>query len=590
MPDQFPSIDIVDASNHTAIRLEGGGAVVTVGTEGKDKARVEIKSPLDGHADRFVADAHGSVSAGGHRASGALALIHGSTPKRGVPLVTVLLEAHTSTLALSRFQPPATTAVTIRAEANDATLVLGGGGVPGQVALRNAEEKVTTRITAAGALIRAGANGAEGTIVLGDASGRTKAALDAKDACLRLGIPASKGGIVGSDLVPGQTTIELKGQDPAGASLSFRDGGKEKVRVDARAAQVAAGGNGTGGRVVVRSADGGDTIALDGKGGQVILTNREGVDKITMNAQAGRVACETSRCREVIAIDEGGTGRVHIDGGAGLIRAGFSGQPGTVEVRDAKGRNGVRLQGSSGTVSVGGQQQSGTVELFNTHGNRTVLLEGEQGRIQLGRQDNVGGELVVRSKAGAISAHLDGDGGNLWLGGNGRDGDVVLFPSGASDIHALDQATIHLNGGAGDIILQNADCAEDFSIGEGELVEPGCVMVIESESGLRVSSTAYDRRVAGVISGAGPYRPGIVLGRKGASGRDVPIALIGKVYCKVDAHYAPIAVGDLLTTSPTAGHAMQAADPDRTPGAVVGKALRAVASGRDVIPILVALQ
>src|SRR5271165_954023 len=34
-----------------------------------------------------------------------------------------------------------------------------------------------------------------------------------------------------------------------------------------------------------------------------------------------------------------------------------------------------------------------------------------------------------------------------------------------------------------------------------------------------------------------------------------------KVYCKVDADYASIEVGDLLTTSSTAGHAMKAEDP-----------------------------
>ena len=38
----------------------------------------------------------------------------------------------------------------------------------------------------------------------------------------------------------------------------------------------------------------------------------------------------------------------------------------------------------------------------------------------------------------------------------------------------------------------------------------------------------------------------------------MPLALVGKVYCKVNAQYAPVEVGDLLTTSPTLGHAMRA--------------------------------
>ena len=65
---------------------------------------------------------------------------------------------------------------------------------------------------------------------------------------------------------------------------------------------------------------------------------------------------------------------------------------------------------------------------------------------------------------------------------------------------------------------------------------------------------------------------------------------MGKVYCQVDASYAAVAAGDLLTTSPTAGFAMRASDRQRAFGAVVGKALKPLASGRGLVPILVTLQ
>jgi hypothetical protein len=68
------------------------------------------------------------------------------------------------------------------------------------------------------------------------------------------------------------------------------------------------------------------------------------------------------------------------------------------------------------------------------------------------------------------------------------------------------------------------------------------------------------------------------------------VALVGKVYCKVDAQYGPIEVGDLLTTSPTLGHAMKASDPLKAFGAVIGKALRPLLAGQGLIPILIALQ
>jgi hypothetical protein len=142
----------------------------------------------------------------------------------------------------------------------------------------------------------------------------------------------------------------------------------------------------------------------------------------------------------------------------------------------------------------------------------------------------------------------------------------------------------------GDIRLKNADCAEDFDIAGLEAVEPGTVMIINSEGSLQPNDRAYDKRVAGVISGAGNYKPGIVLDKQASSTNRMPIALMGKVYCKVDASYGAIEVGDLLTTSPTPGQAMKADDPLRAFGAVIGKALRPLKEGQGLIPILIALQ
>jgi hypothetical protein len=141
-----------------------------------------------------------------------------------------------------------------------------------------------------------------------------------------------------------------------------------------------------------------------------------------------------------------------------------------------------------------------------------------------------------------------------------------------------------------DIVLANADCAEDFDIVGLEKVEPGTVMVIGQEGSLRQSDQAYDKRVAGVISGAGKYKPGIVLDKQESSRNRMPIALMGKVYCKVDASYGAIEVGDLLTTSPTLGHAMKTDDPLKAFGTVIGKALRPLEAGQGLIPILIALQ
>ena len=69
----------------------------------------------------------------------------------------------------------------------------------------------------------------------------------------------------------------------------------------------------------------------------------------------------------------------------------------------------------------------------------------------------------------------------------------------------------------GHLEFAGADCAEEFSIAPRanvDTIEPGTVMVIDPSGGLCPSEAAYDRRVAGVVAGAGDYRPGVLLGRQ----------------------------------------------------------------------------
>jgi hypothetical protein len=74
------------------------------------------------------------------------------------------------------------------------------------------------------------------------------------------------------------------------------------------------------------------------------------------------------------------------------------------------------------------------------------------------------------------------------------------------------------------------------------------------------------------------------------------LAIAGRVLCKVDATYGAIAPGDLLTTSPTPGHAMRATPVNiegvefYRPGTILGKALESWTEGRGLIQILVTLQ
>jgi hypothetical protein len=87
----------------------------------------------------------------------------------------------------------------------------------------------------------------------------------------------------------------------------------------------------------------------------------------------------------------------------------------------------------------------------------------------------------------------------------GQRGRIVLRNAAAED-------TVVMDGDTGDIILRNADCAEEFDIDPTETVDPGTVLILGPD-GLRPCNEAYDKKVVGVMSGAGQFRPGIVLDR-----------------------------------------------------------------------------
>ncbi|KON88938.1 hypothetical protein AF332_20520 [Sporosarcina globispora] len=241
----------------------------------------------------------------------------------------------------------------------------------------------------------------------------------------------------------------------------------------------------------------------------------------------------------------------------------------------------------------------------NEAGGSAFYGEGSAGLIAVGKQW-VGVYGETQAQPGVGSAGVWGDGKN---GGDGVKGHASApGKSAVAGIHLTNQGPgirgkgspagffegdVHVTGNIranGDIILSNADCAEDFDVFEADTIEPGTVMIFGEGDSLLQSQYAYDKRVVGVISGAGNYKPGIILDKQQSLINRKPVALMGKVYCKVDAGYAPIKVGDLLTTSDTPGHAMKATDPLKAFGTVIGKAMHPLKEGQGLIPILVALQ
>ena len=141
-------------------------------------------------------------------------------------------------------------------------------------------------------------------------------------------------------------------------------------------------------------------------------------------------------------------------------------------------------------------------------------------------------------------------------------------------------------------ITGGADLAEPFEV-TGSTPQPGMVMVIDATQPgrLTLSTTAYDRKVAGIVSGAGGVRPGMVMAQQGSIADGAhQVALTGRVYCWCDATAGQIEPGDLLTTANRAGHAMKASEPARASGAVIGKAMTGLEEGTGLVLVLVSLQ
>jgi hypothetical protein len=237
--------------------------------------------------------------------------------------------------------------------------------------------------------------------------------------------------------------------------------------------------------------------------------------------------------------------------------------------------NGVGVSGASTNGwGVSGTSTGGPGVVGSSQSNYGIYGSSKSGiGVRGDTADGIAG-VVGMSTGKGLAGRFDGTvelNGNLTISGN---------------ITTVNTITV-----TNDVVLTGGqDCAEQFDVLDAESPEPGTILVIGDDGRLSECQGPYDKRVAGVVSGAGEYRPAIVLGRRESSQARASVALVGKVFCKVDADFAPIAVGDLLTTSARPGFGMKATDSARAFGAVIGKALGPLRAGQGMIPILVALQ
>lgn len=275
--------------------------------------------------------------------------------------------------------------------------------------------------------------------------------------------------------------------------------------------------------------------------------------------------------------------------GTGPLLKGFGGSGGEDEFRfDNDGT--LRIYNGNNTThtetivldpSESGSEDGGQITLYNGSGSITAEFDGDY---------NDYGHIRLMDTAGSYRLSLTGDssgGGAVFL----RNADISTTVSIYGD---------YLGTGDGRVVTDElqitggSDLSEQFDVkGAEDEVAPGMVVSIDSErpGQLTLSQIAYDNKVAGIISGAGGIKPGMMMGQQGteADGRH-PVALTGRVYCWADTSAGPIQPGDLLTTSSLPGHAMKVTDHMKANGAILGKAMTALVEGKGLVLVLVSLQ
>jgi len=266
---------------------------------------------------------------------------------------------------------------------------------------------------------------------------------------------------------------------------------------------------------------------------------------------------------------------------------------------------------SAGLLLKDGTANNDGVQLRNQGGNFNVVVSGGTPVLNVSSSGyvGIGTDIPVRP------LHIKGTTSALRLEGVDHTY-VEFFPDGpqtrkawlgfgsptSNDLHIANEiegANIVLDSKGGKVVVDvleitgGSDLAEPFEIAGTVTIEPGMVVAIDPDNPgqLRLADAAYDRTVAGVISGAGGINPGLILQQEGSvAAGEYPVALTGRVYVYADAANGPIEPGDLLTTSATPGHAMKVTDHVQAQGAILGKAMSRLEEGTGLVLVLVTLQ
>ena len=250
---------------------------------------------------------------------------------------------------------------------------------------------------------------------------------------------------------------------------------------------------------------------------------------------------------------------------------------GAISLRNTEGQAGLRAYGG---------ETSGAVYLYGPDGKKTFQVTHDAtdggGELKLVKENGVSGIIMEAQDISTQGAQIS------LYNSLGERSVIIDSERGSSGDSRIVTDVLEIRGGS--------DLSEQFEISntrDGDSPSPGMIVCIDPNrpGHLKPSSKAHDRTVAGIISGAGGVRPGMLMGQRDtlADGAH-PVALTGRVYCYVDTSHGPIEPGDLITTSDTPGNGMKVTNHDQARGAIIGKAMTSLEDGTGLVLVLVSLQ
>jgi hypothetical protein len=340
------------------------------------------------------------------------------------------------------------------------------------------------------------------------------------------------------------------------------------------------------------------------------------------NAVRGNSHSSENRASGVLGYNDGGGWGVYgysTTGSAGVF--GWGGKNGVLGQTSSANDSGVHGRNDGSGYGVSGYSTTGFAGVFGWGGQNGVYgqTNNKDASGVFGANDGGGWGVYGYSPQGYAGVYgYSGKNGVFGLTSSATDSGVIGRNEGSGwgvfgySVNGTGVFGASQKGLAADFagrtrtkvleITGGSDFSESFDINPPEetapaseptTLRPGLVVSIDPAAPGRLTLTtqAYDRRVAGVISGAGGVKPGMVMSQEGtlADGK-YPVALGGRVYCWADASRGAIEPGDLLTSSGAAGHAMKVTDAAKAQGAIIGKAMTGLKEGKGLVLVLITLQ